>query len=668
MASLTPNLSLKTYNVADGASNLFQTWRLDIDGTSASNMTKIDDWAGITNAAITTLQANRGVSYTPATYVSAYSYVATVSGITSYSTNLMISVSLDITNAGVVGLDINSLGVKYLQKISTVTGLAVNVEANDLRTGKEYLFRYNGSGWIWIDAVTIDQINVPGISGNILLINSNNTGSDSGYGFNGVSGVPTLSSGSVNLTQLPNHASSATGFGVATSASYGHIKIDTESGVPSITNGSISSNRIPIDGIVITNSAGSIQHGNSGVSPGTYTTPNIAVNALGHIIGASSAMAGHTIQDTGSSLANQPNLNFEGVGITVTNNTSGSSTDITVSNINENLLDNSGFLYFQRQTPETITNYLNDDYGADRWYTLNSFASGSVGVSRQTSTYPNQKYDIQLKQVNSGSARMGLAQIVESTKSYGERGRDVEFQSLVKTSVAADIYGAILTGGSLQGADVVVSDIVKDWVSTDFITPGGFFLDAASCGIITTGSVTAGSVGYSTMNMTGIMPANDKNLIAMIWTKDAQAQNFTLNVTQTGLYDGSMMQTWLPKDDLEICQQYYEKSYNIDVAPQTPNSNFGLYSAVGTATSTTAIEGISVSYKISKKKTPTITTYRKDGSATNPSYWRQDSTTYIPITIVTIGMNTFTAYLTSSGLTAHLSYGIDGHWTAESEL
>jgi hypothetical protein len=346
MPTNTPNLSLATYNTTtDAASTSFLDWRTAVDGITGSNMTKIDDYVGTNNANITALQASKGVNYVAAAYASAYSYTTTSTGITSYVTNTIMSITLDVTNVGSVGLIINALATKYLLKINNATGVADNVEAGDLKAGKEYLFRYNGTGWIWINAPVANQISMPGTVGNLLSINSYNTISDSTYGINGVSGFPTLSSGSISLLQLPNHAGSTAGFGVGSQTDYGHLK--TSDGITN-TSGTISSKVTSPIVLSGTSPDKSIGHALSGIVAGSFSNATITVDSYGHLTAASSGSGGggggHVIQNsTGGSLPQETNLRF-GVGFTVTDSAASSATIVTNSVISLDILQVEVFI------------------------------------------------------------------------------------------------------------------------------------------------------------------------------------------------------------------------------------------------------------------------------------------------------------------------------------
>jgi len=171
MPTPTSFLGLNTFNNTTDGSALFQTFRGDVAGTvSTSNMNKLDTFAQNISASVVALQSFKHTVVVPAVYSSANYYVATgISGITAYSVNLVINLSLDTTNSGTVTLNINSLGTKSLQKVN-FDGTLVNFEAKELIKNHLYFFKYNGSVWVWIDGNSIDQIGTIGTSNDLLMI------------------------------------------------------------------------------------------------------------------------------------------------------------------------------------------------------------------------------------------------------------------------------------------------------------------------------------------------------------------------------------------------------------------------------------------------------------------------------------------------------------------
>jgi hypothetical protein len=181
VTTTTPNLSLVLYNSTTDQAEYFSNFRATIAGVStSSNFYKIDTAYGNQASQIASLEDTRGAIYVPATYVSANYYEAnSITEITAYTTNMAIILRLDTASAGTVTLNINSLGTKTVSKINS-SGSVVNIAAGELMVGKNYLFRYDGTQWIWVNPNSIDQLYAAGTSGNFLRVSSSNTVEDSG--------------------------------------------------------------------------------------------------------------------------------------------------------------------------------------------------------------------------------------------------------------------------------------------------------------------------------------------------------------------------------------------------------------------------------------------------------------------------------------------------------
>ena len=175
MTSSTSNLALTLYDSTTDQAVTFLNYRLQISGpSSSSNFYKIDTWAGTVNSAITTLQSQRGATPVAANYISENYYTSTVTGFTAYNTGGLIALSLNRTSNGTVTLDINGLGIKSLMKVN-YAGTPVNLTNADLNINKIYLFEYDGTRWLWVNALASDQLYVPGTAGNVVTLNTDNT-------------------------------------------------------------------------------------------------------------------------------------------------------------------------------------------------------------------------------------------------------------------------------------------------------------------------------------------------------------------------------------------------------------------------------------------------------------------------------------------------------------
>ena len=173
MSTTTPNLTLTLYDSTTDQSVTFAAFRAVWGGTATtSNFYRIDTWAGTVNSSITTLQNQRGAIPVSASYISANYYEATVSSIASYTTGMTILLKLDTDSAGTVTLNINSLGTKSVTKVNG-SGTIINISGGELQSNRYYLFVYDGTQWVWVNAQSSDQVVVVGgTSGNVLTVSS----------------------------------------------------------------------------------------------------------------------------------------------------------------------------------------------------------------------------------------------------------------------------------------------------------------------------------------------------------------------------------------------------------------------------------------------------------------------------------------------------------------
>lgn len=152
MVSTTTNYNLTLYDSSDTA-ELFLDYRLDMCGTTNSNMTKIETALTNIQTSVDTLETQRGAIAVNALFSAGSLYTATgVTAITSYDTDMRIILKLDTTSNGTVTLNINSLGVKTVYKIDN-DGNVQNIDGNDLGKNREYYLKYNGTSWIVVSAI-----------------------------------------------------------------------------------------------------------------------------------------------------------------------------------------------------------------------------------------------------------------------------------------------------------------------------------------------------------------------------------------------------------------------------------------------------------------------------------------------------------------------------------
>lgn len=118
--------------------------------------------------------------------------------------------------------------------------------------------------------------------------------------------------------------------------------------------------------------------------------------------------------------------------------------------------------------------------------------------------------------------------------------------------------------------------------------------------------------------------------------------------------------------ELQLCQRYYEKSYNIDVTPGTGSSGPGLYDI--TATSNNGSNAyVPIFFKVSKRATPTVTGYSYSAGTSGVwSYDRSGNAGNPLVAFAAAGQTSTAAYMNVGG--ANAAVEVYGHWVASSEL
>lgn len=174
MPTNTPNLNLTTYDVATEGSVLFiSAWENLIGTLSTSNMNKLDGFAGTTTATLQLLQDRPGSTHISATTADGVNYTATVSGLTSLSSGMIIYLEPDDVNTGNPYLNINSLGNKTMYKID-VDGIAIQLEPGDLIPTRKILLVYDGFSWYATGGINLSDYKISGAIDSLIAIGSSN--------------------------------------------------------------------------------------------------------------------------------------------------------------------------------------------------------------------------------------------------------------------------------------------------------------------------------------------------------------------------------------------------------------------------------------------------------------------------------------------------------------
>ena len=140
---------------------------------------------------------------------------------------------------------------------------------------------------------------------------------------------------------------------------------------------------------------------------------------------------------------------------------------------------------------------------------------------------------------------------------------------------------------------------------------------------------------------------------------DSASNNFRIVGVQ--LESGSVATPFEQRNfqqELNLCQRYYEKSYNVDVAPGTATNEGAAWLAVGDATA--AVLSLSTRFKVEKRAASTTTAYDSAGASGKCFRAANGKTADIDM-IGTSGFRLYTNDVTSS---SELGY----QWTANAEI
>jgi hypothetical protein len=213
-----------------------------------------------------------------------------------------------------------------------------------------------------------------------------------------------------------------------------------------------------------------------------------------------------------------------------------------------NALLNGGFALWQRQAdPATATEYSDDAYCADRWYTLTQ--SGPIDAQRIDGS--TQRYAARLTQKQATAQQLGLAQIIEGANCRHLRGQSVTFSARVRCSAACTARIAVLEWAG--GEDTVTSDVVADWANWTLAA------NVSAPGAIVSTSLSAAT--WAELEQTVTLGSSFTNLIVFVWTSALDA-SATLDIEAAQLERGSAATPFEVRPvgtELALCQHYFER-------------------------------------------------------------------------------------------------------------
>ena len=236
--------------------------------------------------------------------------------------------------------------------------------------------------------------------------------------------------------------------------------------------------------------------------------------------------------------------------------------------------------------------------------------------------------------------------------------RTVTLSFQVYSSLTGTFGGAIgNSAGNRQYPFSYTVSSANTWTPVTITIAGdttGTWLTTNGIGVVLYFSLGAGSTYTGTAGAWGTTAYSATGATSVVGTNGA-----TFYITGVQLEVGSVATPFERRQygtELALCQRYFQKSYNTDVAVATTGASAGrTYVVLGTVT-TTINKGQTVRLQPSMRAAPTVTIYREDTGATGTF---SDGTTAI---VIAEGTQAFTTY----GNTAAAEFSC--HWIASAEL
>lgn len=326
----------------------------------------------------------------------------------------------------------------------------------------------------------------------------------------------------------------------------------------------------------------------------------------------------------------------------------------------KNRLMNGSFSLNQRG----VASNADDSYCFDRWYILTQ--TGAVACSALTDPEAGTPAGIRITQSQASAQRMGIAQIIESQFCRDLRSTVATLAGRVRLSTGDDVRYAVLEWTGT--ADSVTSDVVSNWTSTTYDTTG-FFI-SSNVNVLACGEVAATAATWRDLDgLNASVGASMNNLIVMVWTENAVAQNVTLDLNRMQLEPGQVATRFdrRPQQlELMMAQRYYEKSFPLATAPAQNAGLTGAWIMQVFATGAFINRFYGIPFMQTKRIAPTVITYNPM-AANAQVYNESNATSFTSTATVSIGERSFRITATGDA-TNNAGQSCAVHWTAEAEL
>jgi hypothetical protein len=348
---------------------------------------------------------------------------------------------------------------------------------------------------------------------------------------------------------------------------------------------------------------------------------------------------------------------------------------------NRNVLYNASFTVAQRGT--SVTGVGVDGFGLDRWkqYASAGGMAGRSTHSQETITdlegfHKALKISVTTTETPASGESYALIQRLEAQDSI-RFGVGTSNSKPMTLSFYAKANAAITlpAGLRMQGGGIYLNNfnITTSWQRFTLTIPATTDTNMATTG---TGTSMGAEVFICLMANADIQTASTET-----WTDTshhgasgmgnlfASTSNY-LFVTGVQLEVGDTATEFEHRsygDELARCQRYYEKSYDVEIAPATnigSNGRSAVYQSGSTDGGGNHL--VHVTFAVNKRATPSMNYFRTDGTANVWDYGRSGATSTATVSTTQNGQRGFSAYLNLGA--NFVSSNSNGCWVASSEL
>jgi hypothetical protein len=351
-----------------------------------------------------------------------------------------------------------------------------------------------------------------------------------------------------------------------------------------------------------------------------------------------------------------------------------------------NRIINGAMVIDQRNAGASVT-VSSDVYTLDRWQALQSQASKYTVQQNAASVTPPTGFINYLGATSSAATSLGasdyffLQQIIEGLNiadlAWGTANAStVTLSFWVRSSLTGTFGGSLANSSGNRSYPYTFSiSSANTWEQKSITVAGdtsGTWLTTNGSGIKLRFGLGVGTTYSGTANAwAGANYFSATGATSVVGTNGA-----TLYITGVQLEKGSTATSFDYRPygtELQLCQRYFEKSYNIGTVPGT-NTTTGIAGYIVMANTTTSLANNgtnAVVFKVYKRTTPTITTYDSVGNSGKLSYapagiGRQDNITSVVHRQAEGGFGVYTT--SASSLTTGQAVEQFHQWTADAEL